>query len=99
MQWGAIVVAIGWLASGTARADGRYCERTSPMCWDCADITFPAATPCSAPMGCAPGELCVDQSGVPTCFTPTAYCCEGPPCTIPPGCPGAGSACGTGGPG
>jgi len=83
------------LAPSSASAGGRYCERVDALCWRCADIAFPAAIPCTNPSACDPDDtLCVDQSGVTTCFTPTPYCCASAPCETAPGCLGAGSSCG-----
>ncbi len=77
-----------------ARASGRYCERSTDLCWRCADIEFPAAIPCSDASMCGPGMLCVDQSGTPTCFDPVTVCCAAAPCETAPGCMAAASSCG-----
>ena len=90
---GAAVILL-FVGASAAHAGGRYCERRTDLCWDCADIQFPAEIPCTDPSGCSGGELCVNQSDVPTCFTPTEYCCASAPCETAPGCSGSASSCG-----
>lgn len=91
----AAVVAGSIAVSATAdAADGRYCERRTSLCWDCADISFPAAIPCADASACTALDLCVDQDAAPACLPSTYVCCDQAPCERPPQCPDPANSCG-----
>ena len=79
----AVTVQVGAAPEIALAQMGRYCERRTTDCWDCADITFPAEIPCVVD-ACAPGDLCVIEDGTETCFGPSRVCCPAGESCDPP---------------